>query len=185
MNSNDLYREICSFPDKYENRDLEEYLSALLMLVEREKSQALTSELLLKLLQDAFTSEPVAFNPDWLRITDAPDENIMSKKFTNPKFNSGIDKSVVSNESGIGYTVAVLHFQISELHKMRNKQLLDEYKYFGIDSETGNRWYNFDPFTNLECGAAGLFDNAEDESKGIEITWQTLGELLEMGRIYE
>ena len=176
-----LYREISLFRDKYENRDLEEYLSSLLMLVEREKSQTLTPELLLKVLQDAFTFEPAEFNSDWLRITDAPDSNIMSKKFTNPEFSSG----VVPNESGLDYTIAVLHFQISELHKMRDKQLLDEYRYFGIDSETGNRWYNFDPLTNLECGAACMLDNTEDEDASVELTWQTLGELLEMGRIYE
>jgi hypothetical protein len=28
---------------------------------------------------------------------------------------------------------------------MKGKQLEDEWKYYGIDSETGNRWYNFDP----------------------------------------
>ena len=155
------------------------------MLIEREKGQTLTPGLLLKLLQDAFTSEPAKFNSDWLRITDAPDSNIMSKKFTNTEFSSGIDKSIVSNEKGLDYTIAVLHFQISELHKMRDKQLLDEYRYFGIDSETGNRWYNFDPHTSLECGAACILDNKDDEDEGIEITWQTLGELLEMGRIYE
>ena len=185
MNITDLYREISLFRNRYENRDLEEYLSALLMLVEREKSQTLTPELLLKLLQDAFTSEPAEFNSDWLQITDAPDSNIMSKKFTNPEFSSGIDKSVVSNVNGLDYTITVLHFQISELHKMRNKQLLDEYRYFGIDSETGNRWYNFDPLTNLECGAACMLDNTEDEDASMEFTWQTLGELLEMGRVYE
>ena len=58
-------------------------------------------------------------------------------------------------------------------------------RYFGIDSETGNRWYNFDPMTNLECGARCILDNEDDEDKEFIVSWQTLGELLEMGRIYE
>ena len=185
MKKIDFYKQICSLQERYENRDLEEYLLALLKLVEQAKDQNLIPDLLLKLLQEAFTSEPAVFNSDWLKITDAPDENIMSKKFTNPEISSNIDKSIVSEKSGIDYTIAVIQFQISELHKMRDKQLKDESRYFGIDSETGNRWYNFDPFTNLECGASCMIDNTENENEDMELTWQTLGELLEMGRIYE
>ena len=145
----------------------------------------MTADLLLNLLQNAFTSEPKKFSSEWLRITTAPDENIMSKKFTNPEINLQIDKSVVSDKSGIDYSIALLQFQIAELHKMKGKQLDDDMRYFGIDSETGNRWYNFDPMTNLECGARCILDNEDDEDKEFIVSWQTLGELLEMGRIYE
>ncbi|WP_428070348.1 hypothetical protein [Chryseobacterium gambrini] len=57
------------------NRDLETYLLALLKLVEDEREQILTVELLLKLLQDACTSKPKKFNVEWLKIKDEPDEN--------------------------------------------------------------------------------------------------------------
>jgi hypothetical protein len=30
-----------------------------------------------------------------------------------------------------------------ERHKMNGKQLNEEMRYFGVDSETGNRWFNF------------------------------------------
>jgi hypothetical protein len=33
--------------------------------------------------------------------------------------------------------------------------LENEYRYFGIDSPTGFRWYNFDPCSYLECGVRG------------------------------
>lgn len=33
--------------------------------------------------------------------------------------------------------------------------LADEERYFGIDSPRGQRWYNFDPCTFLECAVAG------------------------------
>lgn len=164
---------------------METYLLSLLSLVEQKKNQNLTADLLLNLLQNAFTSEPAEFNSEWLSITTAPDENIMSKKFTNPKINLPIDKSVVSDKSGIDYSIAVLKFQIAELHKMKGKQLDDDMRYFGIDSETGNRWYNFDPMTNLECGARCILDSEDDEDKEFIVSWQILGELLEMGRIYE
>lgn len=186
MTLNDFYEHICKLETNFKNRDLETYLLSLLKLVEQEKTQVLTADLLLNLLQNAFISEPKKFNPDWLNIMTAPDENIMSKKFTNPEIEYSIDKSVVLTQSGIDYTIAVLHFQISELHKMKGKQLNDEMRYFGINSETGNRWYNFDPMTNLECGTRCVLDGDDnDDSKEFIVSWQTLGELLEMGRIYE
>lgn len=39
--------------------------------------------------------------------------------------------------------------------------------------------------TNLECGARCIIDSEDDEEKEFIVSWQTLGELLEMGRIYE
>jgi hypothetical protein len=35
--------------------------------------------------------------------------------------------------------------------------LADEQRYFGIDSPRGQRWYNFDACTFLECATAGSF----------------------------
>ena len=185
MTHNRFYEHICCLQNNFKNRDLETYLLAVLKLVRKEVVQNLTADLLLKLLQDAFISEPERFNPEWISIKTAPDENVMSKKFTNPEIKSIIDKTVVSNRSGIDYSIAVLHFQISELHKMRGKQLMDKMRYFGISSETGNQWYNFDPMTNLECGARCILDSKDDNESEFNVNWQTLGELLEMGRIYE
>ena len=185
MTQNEFYKHICNFQDNYQNRDLETYLLALLELVNQNKTQNLTTNLLLKLLQDAFASGPAEFNTEWLKISTAPDKNIMSRKFTNPDINSIIDKSIVSDKSGIDYTIAVIQFQISELHKMKGRQLEDEMRYFGIDSETGNRWYNFDPMTNLECGARCILDSNKEGEQVFIANWQVLGELLEMGRIYE
>lgn len=157
-----------------EKRDLETYLLALFKLAEQEKGQTLTADLLLKLLQSAFTSEPKKFNPEWLKIVQAPDEKI----FINSKANS-------STNGEFDYSIAVLKFQIAELHKMKGKQLEDEGRYFGIDSETGNRWYNFDPDSILDCGMRCYLDNGEDDKQEFEVSWRTLGDLLETGRIYE
>ncbi len=68
---------------------------------------------------------------------------------------------------------------------MKGKQLEDKMRYFGIASETANHWSNFDPMTNLECGARCLLDREDDNEKELAVNWYTLGELLEMGRVYE
>lgn len=163
------------------NRDLETYLLALLKLVEQEREQILTADLLLKLLQDACTFKPKKFNVDWLKIKDEPDENT----FINSKTNSSTDKTIISDIGEFYYSIAVLKFQIAELHKMKGKQLDDEWKYDGIDSETGNRWYNFDPGSILDCGMRCFMDHNKDDDQEFEVSWRTLGDLLEMGRIYE
>lgn len=35
--------------------------------------------------------------------------------------------------------------------------LQNQLRYFGIKSPRGHEWFNFDPFTYLECGADGTF----------------------------
>ncbi len=177
MTYNTFYNSI-NLRSLLENRDLETYLLALLKLVEQERKQILTADLLLKLIHDACTSEPKKFDNEWLKIVKAPDEETVYKKVSN-KANSS------SEDIGIYYTIAVLQFQIAELHKMKGKQLSDEGRSFGINSETGNRWYNFDPYSILECGMRCYLDYCEDDEQEFEVSWQTLGDLLEMGRIYE
>ena len=67
--------------------------------------------------------------------------------------------------SAFAYTQAVILFQIAELHRMKDKELHNEMRSFGITSETGYDWYNFNPLDLLECGARGLCDYiGEDET---------------------
>jgi hypothetical protein len=98
-----------------------------------------------------------------------------------------VDHSVSDDIDSIDFTIAVLEFQIAELHRMRGKQLESKQKYGGIDSETGHRWYNFDPHANLSCGASGLGDLEfeENDDDVFNYTWGLIGELLETGRVYE
>jgi len=182
MNAEEFYNHISNLSESFKNRDLEDYLSALMKIVEENKSKDLTYELVIEMIQDAFESETLEFKDEWLKYDTAPDENRISKKFTNPEISQSIDKSNSSNLKPYDFTIEVLKFQIAELHKMKGKQLEDEYKYFGIQSESGNYWYNFDPFGNLECGARCMEDNESDFNK---LDWSFIGELLENGRIYE
>ncbi len=88
-------------------------------------------------------------------------------------------------EAGLAYSAEVIKFQLAELSRMRaSGQLADESKFFGIVSPSGHGWYNFDPFSLLECGARGLMDHAGEDTP-VRGGWEMLGELLEMGRTYE
>ncbi len=182
MNATEFYNEIVKLEDSCKNRDFEEYLLALYKIIEKNKSSKLTYDLVLKMLKEAFTAIPAEFNNKWLNCIAAPDENRISKKFTNPDISDAIDKSNTSNLSPYNFTIEVLKFQIAELHKMRDKQLEDEYRYLGIKSETGKYWYNFDPLGSLECGARCMEDN---DTEFNSLDWSFIGELLENGRIYE
>ena len=79
---------------------------------------------------------------------------------------------------------AVIIFQVAELHRMRGQELQNELRHYGITSETGYSWYNFDPLTLLECGAQGLEDRLGEETAVAE-DWSLLGDLLDLGRYYE
>jgi hypothetical protein len=182
MNLEQLYRAVLNLPESHENRDLEEYLLAVYGNVLKHRDSKPTLELVLRMLCDSFPSEPVRFEPEWLNITEAPDRNRMSRKFTNPEISSEVDKANLSGFHGIDFTIETLKFQIAELHKMKDKQLKNELRYFGLRSETGNYWFNFDPFTNLECGVRCMLDNQVDID---EIDWSFIGDLLENGRVYE
>ena len=200
MKAAEFYKHIAQLSDSFESREMEEYLLALYKIIEENKSKNLTYKLLLKMIKDAFIGEPLEFKKEWLKCEESPDGNRMSKKFTNPEISKSINKvndsnlksyefkfeSIKkendSNLNSYDFTVEVLKFQIAELHKMKGKQLENEYRYFGIKSETGNYWYNFDPFGNLECGARCMQDNEKDFNT---LDWSFIGELLENGRIYE
>ena len=182
MNFEEFYDEINNLPNNYKNRDLEEYLLALYEKVIEYKEEKLTYDLAIKIISESFTSNAVEFQENWLNCTIPPDENIINKKFTNPEISQSIDKTNHSQLEPFEFTIETLKFQIAELHKMRGKQLDNEYRYFGINSETGHRWYNFDPFGNLECGVNCMQDNDENFET---IDWSFIGILLENGRIYE
>jgi hypothetical protein len=48
--------------------------------------------------------------------------------------------------------------QIVDLREMAEQGMLaNDERYFGINSPRGQRWYNFDPCTFLECAMAGSF----------------------------
>jgi hypothetical protein len=162
LNHEEFYEAICRLPEKYADRNLEEYLLALHGLILPKQNEPVSLSLFLELFESAFTAEAYPFNFEWLSITEEPEEDKPGNPFE--------------------YTLAVIRFQVAELFKMRGKQLIDEMRYMGIESETGVWWSNFDPFTNLECAARWVLDGPGET---LPITWATPGVLLEAGRSYE
>jgi len=101
------------------------------------------------------------------------------------KTNGPLKFETADKHGGLAYSAKVIKFQLAELSRMRaSGQLADESKFFGIVSSGGHGWYNFDPFSLLECGARGLMDHAGEDAP-VRGGWEMLGELLEMGRTYE
>lgn len=184
MNLDDFYNQTCSFQE-YPQRNLEEYLLAIYKNIDDNKDiyfkEQFSLELAFEILKESFTSEPAVFDEKWLEINVPPNSDRTCRKFTNPQIKGSIDKNIIYSMNGIEYTLEVLKFQIAELHKMRGKQLDNELRYFGVVSETGHSWYNFDPVTNIECGIRCMEDNEDD----INYDWSFIGNLLEDGRIYE
>ena len=102
-----------------------------------------------------------------------------------PKTNEPLKFEAAGKHGGLAYSVETIKFQLAELGRMRaSGQLADESKFFGIVSPSGHGWYNFGPFSLLECGARGLMDHAGEDAP-VRGGWEMLSELLEMGRTYE
>jgi hypothetical protein len=58
---------------------------------------------------------------------------------------------------------AQIEEQIQDLREMAQQgQLKNEYRYFGVSAPSGRYWYNFDPCTYIECGAAGSLGGWEE-----------------------
>lgn len=160
---------------------LEEYLRSLWFVVSNSKIAEPTVENVADWLETAFTIAPPDFDSRWLSLRPA----------------KGLVENFTDWEN-------VILYQIADLRRMAESgQLQDKERYFGIDSPSGSRWYNFDPFSYLECGVRGAFGGYEaDEvivlhqppngesadSEVFEITdfsWQEFASILRNGQWYE
>ncbi len=160
---------------------LEAYLRSLWSVVAQDRDEALTAEKFVEWVMTAWVMAPPPFNPEWLE--------------RHPKF---------SDEADFEAWEYCILYQIADLRKMHEAGLLnDEYRYFGIDSPSGSRWYNFDPLTYLECGVRGelggyledevivLIEPVEGESADspvfevADFTWEMFIGILGCGQMYE
>jgi hypothetical protein len=76
-------------------------------------------------------------------------------------------------------------FQIADLYRMRGNQLADPHQYFGVESPTGNDWYNFEASDYLERGTSTVIGHGDDDIPFEKCDWVALAEILELGRLYE
>lgn len=159
-------------------RPLEDYLRALLRLVREQRNAEMTLACCFDLLRQAFTSDPLSFQDEWLRYKRLPD---------------GIPDELFEEH---GYTAAqafeilekTILCQVVDLRLMFDPNWKHPYHPdyswgLGIESPNGNAWYNFDTIQYLECACAWL----DVRTTGDETTWDSVdfAHLLIAGSVYE
>ena len=164
----DLYLAIGALTHKHrsDDRSLEQYLLALLRAVEPfANAETLPLNDFYNLIAQAFEIEPYVFDEDWRQqYAELPHK---SDDFS-------------------GWHATVIQ-QIVDLREMAETGMLaNEYRYFGVNSPRGSRWYNFDPISYLECAMAGSFGGWEPgDTSGREFVPGTVAVLADDGSIQE
>jgi hypothetical protein len=152
-------------------RSLEEFLRAVYALIRRHDRGIMTYSILLDVYRRSFDSEPCTFDETWMNATAPPE--------ITPEEDDAKDLALQT-----------LAFLVADLRRMERAGILSEdptILYGGVDSPSGNRWYNFDPSTFIECGARGALDHVGDEGEReiAAISWGEVASIIELGRIYE
>ena len=205
----DLYLFICGLRDvtAYGERDLEQYLRALWQLGTRHKAEeALSLGRFAELLEAAFRESAPAFDPVWRHIADAYQIRFAELVESAARDSAtAFDESAWRDIAGAGFSgwQDTILWQIVDLRDMDEAGMLrHKDRYFGIDAPRGDRWYNFDPMTYLECATAGACGGfrAGDESGRIKsdpnapddpifaishIDWDAFSAFLRAGQSYE
>ncbi len=144
--------------------DLDAYLRALWGMILKHQETAPSWMLFAYVIEEAFAADPVPFDSTWLDYQNPPD--------------------LESDLSPFEALQQMILFQIADLHRMEAAGTLDlspEILFNGVDSPTGNHWFNFTSFSFLDCGAASADDSVHRE----ECSWLDLAIFLRLGQIYE
>jgi len=177
--------------DQYSGKhigSLEEYLRSLWQIFDKYQSEMPSYTLFLQMLEEAFQAEPAEFDPQWLQYDKPLDWCFCDGVYVLNVYRKGEIVIVKRDVHPLRILKHTVLFQVADLYKMRDNQLKEEGIYFGIQSPTNNRWYNFDVFTYLECGTRGTMGVDGDKRREYEFTscdWTKLADVLEMGRLYE
>ncbi|MBN9387318.1 MAG: hypothetical protein J0I20_04635 [Chloroflexi bacterium] len=162
-------------------RSMEEYLRALLGLVEQHPQDAPTFTLFAGLLGEAFTAEPAEFDRDWLNYTEPPlDYQSEDETVAIEKIGTGPD----AEKENFQFLREMLWYQIADLHLMQERGYFEKSPlmlYMGVTSPTNNSWYNFSTESFLECAVASWDENSQDST----CSWNDLKDLLWFGQNYE
>jgi HEAT repeat protein len=184
MTNRDVYLLVTGFETTYGDNppSLEEYLRSLWRIVSQSQVTSPSLEQVAKWLTAAFAVGPPPIDPEWMKRT----------------------KNLPSSFQTYDNWEHLILFQIADLRRMADAgQLKDEQRYYGITSPSGHRWYNFDPFTYLECGVRGALGGYEEDEVIVLIPppegqsanspvheidnlgWEGFSAILECGRVYE
>lgn len=149
ITNRDIYLHVESLTRQFSGpgrRELQDYLKALWALASQEQDQQPRPGDLMRWLEKAFKHEVPASVPK-------------------PAPEYPANKSEDEDDPGhfAQWEYRILR-QIQELELMRESgQLADPMRYYGIQAPNGSYWYNFDPFTYLECGIRGSMGGYEEE----------------------
>lgn len=168
---------------------LEEYLRSLWTTVSRRRENPPSYPLFATLIREAFEIVPEPFDPAWLAYEKALSWDYKDGTYVINAYKDGQWIVVASNVDDFAILTNTLLCQIADLNRM-DKQLSEPYRYFGIDSPTGNRWYNFNVFTYWESATRGMQDHLRSvrslyASRFAKCTWVALAALLGLGSSYE
>ena len=152
---NFIIQTIHDYEDSY-NGSLEEYLRSVWMLINKYKEHNVSYSLIGSIIREAFHTSPAEFQSTWLDYTTPPPfQEVMSTRNNITKSSSNLNKHKKVDFNLLKRTIL---FQIADLHRMKDNELKNEMRFFGIVSPTGNSWYNFDIFSYLECAIRGIQD---------------------------
>jgi len=189
---------------KYRNLykgSLEEYLRSLLVSISRRESKSPSYGIFTEILGEAFQVDPLPFKEEWLAYAEPPlnrlQQVLLLRKSNANNFPSPTARSPSNYLPDFQCLYQTAVFQIADLQRFAKKKpeeygkyahYATKYKHFGLKSPTGHDWYNWDPFTYLECATAGLVDHAQSAPPPefeYGKSWAVLAYLLEWGRMYE
>lgn len=149
---------------------LEQYLSALWQVVSAGQEKLLSDKQVVEWLGAAFEQRSPEFRQEWLSVQKG--DLYLRDSYDDATFEDWEN---------------LILFQIADLKRMDETGMLDdEYKFFGIDSPSGERWYNFDPSGYLKCAATAVFGQDNDSDReGEPFSWGDFIQFLICGQIYE
>lgn len=126
-----------------------------------------STQLIARILADAFSTPPLAFDPAWFAYTGPPDVLATDQWDEAHNYGAALD---------------MLRYQIADLRRMADAGTLGgPNRWFGITSPTRYTWYNIEPQAFLECQTGGM---VVDENVH-ESDWGELVIILWLGEIYE
>lgn len=167
-----MYDQICALSSESaeDTLTLEQYLSSLWKVVSAERDKPLSNERFVAWLAAAFVQEPLPFEPEWLNVVQG--DIYLRETYDDANFADWEN---------------LILFQIADLKRMAEAGILDnEYKHFGIDSPSGERWYNFDLAGYLECAAAAMYGrNGDPAGEDEPVIWGDFIQFLICGQIFE
>lgn len=138
------------------------------------------------MLAEAFVTQPAAFDQTWLRYEQPLDYNYQDGQYVLYEYDGYQEKIIEEDVDALQILKHTILFQIADLHRMQGDQLENEFRYLGLQSPTGNSWYNFDVFSYLSCAMHGMSDGSGDENVPFaRCDWAELASILCLGRLYE